>query len=498
MKITELNQDSTVRAWLDNLKPKVNTKLAYVQAVSAYTENTCLTPKELIAEADKEESDQIRMRDRKIKGRLIGFRSYMIDRGLADFTIKGRMAGVRSFYQSFDIELPKLQGERRRARTKEENRGIPTKEDLQTVLKVCEPLEKAVVLTGISSGLSSVEIQNLTLSQFKSGYDPVTGITTLKLQRTKTGVEFITFLSPEASTAILEYIDYRNRESKAATTHRMKQLLKQRTFSDQGYLFILRQIDESYLQNHDEETRKLSHIAVQKMFRSISTKAKQNTGKGLYNIVRSHNMRKYFNSALLNAGCDSFHVEFFMGHELDNTRAAYFRAQPEKLKEIYKKYIPYLTIQKENSIADAPEFKSMTEEIQTLKGENEKLRLDRFENEAIRKLKEEIEELKRDKSDREALRKEFSQVLEEDKNYWEEIDKIIKSIAEDTGMTPATVYENFRFDVPAGETLRDHLKRMHGDPEYRNKFKKAITTSDLEKRENEMGRRAIKTLAEEL
>jgi hypothetical protein len=79
------------------------------------------------------------------------------------------MAGIRSFHQSFDIELPKLQGERRKARTREENREIPTKEDLQTVLKICDPLEKAVLLTGVSSGLSSVEIQNITITDFKKG-----------------------------------------------------------------------------------------------------------------------------------------------------------------------------------------------------------------------------------------------------------------------------------------------------------------------------------------
>jgi hypothetical protein len=164
MKLNELRTDTTMKKWLSNLKPRHNTELAYLQALSAYTENTDMNPYELIAEADQEEVNQIRMRDRKIKDRIINFRSFMMDQGLADFTIRGRMAGVRSFYQSFDIELPKLQGERRKARTREENREIPTKEDLQTVLKICDPLEKAVLLTGVSSGLSSVEIQNITIT----------------------------------------------------------------------------------------------------------------------------------------------------------------------------------------------------------------------------------------------------------------------------------------------------------------------------------------------
>ena len=219
------------------------------------------------------------------------------------------MAGVRSFYQSFDIELPKLQGERRKARTLEENREIPTTEDLQTVLKVCDPLEKALILTGVSSGLSSVEIQNIKISEFKKGYDPETEIVTLKIQRVKTGVEFITFLSPEASRTTLEYLDFRERAVKAATPKRAKQLEKQKIVSDNGFLFILRQVDNKYLITHDEEIRKLTpENAVQKLYRSISDKAKKNTAGGCYNIIRSHNMRKFFNSALLNAGCDWFSI----------------------------------------------------------------------------------------------------------------------------------------------------------------------------------------------
>ena len=73
-------------------------------------------------------------------------------------------------------------------------------------------------------------------------------------------------------------------------------------------------------------------------------------------------MRKYFNSALLNAGADSFFVEFLMGHELDATRAAYFRANPDKLKELYKKFMSYLTIQPELDVSTNPEFRNAIEE----------------------------------------------------------------------------------------------------------------------------------------
>ncbi len=66
---------------------------------------------------------------------------------------------------------------------------------------------------------------------------------------------------------------------------------------------------------------------------------------------------------------NSFHVEFFMRHTLDDMSAAYFRANPEKLRELYLKYIPYLTIQKEADISESPEYLRIKQENQTLQAE---------------------------------------------------------------------------------------------------------------------------------
>jgi hypothetical protein len=58
-------------------------------------------------------------------------------------------------------------------------------------------VEKAILLTGVASGLSAQEIIKLKSKDFTKGYDPETEITTLKLRREKVNFDFITFLSPE-------------------------------------------------------------------------------------------------------------------------------------------------------------------------------------------------------------------------------------------------------------------------------------------------------------
>jgi hypothetical protein len=70
-----------------------------------------------------------------------------------------------------------------RVKPLEKNLRIPEKEELQEALKVADPLEKAVVLTGVSSGRAANKICDLTIGDFKRGYDPVSGITTLILRR---------------------------------------------------------------------------------------------------------------------------------------------------------------------------------------------------------------------------------------------------------------------------------------------------------------------------
>lgn len=211
MKITELKENILISEWLDNLNAAANTEETYLHAMQAFIDFTGMTPEELIDEAETESRLCILMRHRKIKRHFIGFRKYLQDKGLADFSVKSRMTGVRSFYNSFELELPKLQGEKRKARVKEGKKTIPKKEDLQEALKVCDPLEKAVLLVGVSSGLASNEISNLTIDQFKKGFDVNTGITTLEITRGKTGVDHVTYLSPEASAAVIEYLKFRER-----------------------------------------------------------------------------------------------------------------------------------------------------------------------------------------------------------------------------------------------------------------------------------------------
>lgn len=459
MNIANLKKDDTITEWLDNLNPVANTEYTYLQGMLAYVKYTKMTPQELKAEARKEIRSGVYPEDRKIKSYFIGYRKSMVTKGLADHSIKNRMMGVRSFYDSFEIDLPKIKSDRRKARTLEENDEVPTKEDLQAALKVCDPLERAVMLCGISSGLASNEIRNLRIKDFKKGYDNETGITTLKLRREKSGVSFVTFLSPEASRAVNDYLEYRDRETKAPTARRQRQLDKQKVVGDDGYLFILRQIDNEFLSTHDESLRQLTENAVQKLYRSISEKVRKNAKKGTYNVIRSHTMRKYFDSALHNAECDNFYIQFFEGHTLDDTRKAYFRADIDGMRDIYAKYIPYLTIEKALDISESEDFKRIKAEHADLIIEAERHRVERQE---IQELRRELEEQK------EAYRK----AIENATSRQDDISAIVQA---EVAKIQKSMFEGY--DAPKTQGDKDILemkKRALVDPEFRKEFKESV------------------------
>lgn len=391
MKVADLKNDLIITEWLDTLNPKPHTERNYLLAMQTFTNWTGKEPENLLTEAEEEIRSGKLMRQRQIKRDLIGFRKYLQDSGKAPTTVKNYLTGVKSFYRLFDIEIPTLPRSGDKARPLEKHNNIPSKEDLQEVLKVCDPMERAVILVGVSSGLSANEVIRLKVGDFTGGYDPETEITTLDLRRRKVGFDFITFLTPEASRCVIEYLNYRGRTVKTGETRRLGQLEKQKVFSDNGYLFIGRHIPDTWLKTRDEEERKLEHHSFMKVYRAISEKAQKNTTKGDWNLIRSHNIRKYFNSAMLNAGADSFFVEYCMGHTLDDTRAAYFRASPEKLRDIYAKYVPFLTIQKELDISESPEYQQIKKENHILQAETARHIVERSE---LKELRAEFEIMK--------------------------------------------------------------------------------------------------------
>jgi integrase len=208
--------------------------------------------------------------------------------------------------------------------------------------------DKAIVLTMASSGLAQREVRSLTLGNFYEGLDAETGITTLHLRRQKVRMDFITFISPEATRMIKDYLAARG-------------IHGHRGGEDTGHLFATRtgsQISEGRFVD---------------IFADTGKRAGYEKVSGTFSIVRPHALRKFFSSTLLNNGAD------LMGHRIDSTHEAYFRADPDKLKQRYMQYLPFL------SLSETGVRTVESSEYHRLVAENEELRR------ALREMKRELE-----------------------------------------------------------------------------------------------------------
>lgn len=413
MKSNELRDDTYIKNWLSGIGAKPNTKLIYVDCLRSYTEFLKKTPEQIIIESEEDIKSGKLMRERRIVNDLREFREHLDSSDIAPMSIKSRLTGVRSFYNYYNIQLPVLPRSATKARPQTKHREIPNKNDIRDILNIADPLEKTIVLTGVASGLAINEISNLKVQEFLDGYDKETEITTLHLIREKVGYEFYTFLTPEASRAVLAYLEFRNRTSERNNALMQEHLQKQRVNYDNkgkaiGYLFIGRYIPSEFLtlknRKEAEELRKLEPRSIQKIYRELSERARKASPSGEWNLIRSHNIRRLYNSTMLANRAELFFVDFTMGHQIDSTRDAYYRADPKALREEYKKYIPYLTIQKELNISESPEFLKIKSENEILARETARATVERVE---IQELKKELDEVKKKKEESSEISKEF-------------------------------------------------------------------------------------------
>ncbi len=215
------------------------------------------------------------------------------------------------------------------------------------------------------------------------------------MRREKVEVDFLTFLSPEATKSVCKYIKWRNQKPNFRGEIKNQIHNKRKIYTNDDFLFIKNDVPDEYLQDYDEKIRKLNLMGLTDVYRSLAKKSGQSTPLGKWQILRSHKMRAWFNSTLINAGADSFFVEYLMGHSIEESREVYFRANKEKMKERYMKYVPFLTIQKELDVSESPEYKQMKKENEYLQRETVKHVVERGDLKEVWKALEEEKEKRR-------------------------------------------------------------------------------------------------------
>lgn len=197
----------------------------YECAMRQYTTYNQMSMTELIQEAEKEEEDGVRWKHRTIRRRLIGFRTYLLQKYEYKATTKTYMARILTIYRYYEIELQALPSvsTRNKPNTQIRYEDLPTRDIIRRAVNNTDPQMRAIILFMSSSGTARTETTNLTIQDFINAtreyhnsksinevlqeLDPNRDIVPCwKIHRQKTNKDYYTFSSPESSRALIDYL----------------------------------------------------------------------------------------------------------------------------------------------------------------------------------------------------------------------------------------------------------------------------------------------------
>ncbi|MFR3376668.1 MAG: site-specific integrase [Methanobrevibacter smithii] len=331
MNITKQNSEVLEKFVFDrNLKN--STKREYKACIDKFTSLFNMGMKDLLAEAEAEEEEGIRWKKRKLKNRLIEYRSFLA-KDYYSSTVLGEISRIQTIYRHFGIEihdLPKLSIKNLKTSKPVVFMDLPDKKIIKDALKIANPIMKAIILFQVSSGCARNETLSLSIADFMeatSEYhnggsvenvlytlkDRLDVVPTFRLKRIKTGKYYYTFCTPEAVNEIISYMIGSNREL-----------------------------------NPEDKLFDLSKEWMVAQFSNLNNKLK--LGKcGTFNRFRSHMLRKFHASQLYNAenSLTLDEIDSLQGRSKNTVRTTYFMENPSNLKEKYIAAMDVLMINSE-------------------------------------------------------------------------------------------------------------------------------------------------------
>jgi site-specific recombinase XerD len=316
----DISKDTKLLQWFVNSDLSDATCRLYSMYMRYFCDCVGRTPTELIADAIKEIKEGKLPSERKESEYFAKYKVRLKERNLSPKSQSVAITCVRSFYKAYDIQLSANITKIKKPLPMRENMNFLTKVDIIKLITNCHSLrDKAIILCMSTSGLARQEIINLRMQDIT--FDD-SDIGTVSIRRQKSQVDYTTFIAPEAAQALKNYWEERSRTDK----------LKPKGQND--FVFV----------TYDNGTR-IDKTTFGKLFRTLASQLGYQNGE--YQIKsRSHALRKFFASTLENAGLPKNKIDHMLGHAPNSSDLAYFHYDVNKLKELYKTYLPHLSFER--------------------------------------------------------------------------------------------------------------------------------------------------------
>ena len=293
---------------------KEQTVVNYSVALKSYTRFHGKTLRDLLIEAMIDEHRKIPLKERRLKRRLINWRTDLLNQTTSRNTIKTYMNKILAFYRHFEVEIPQLKQLQLDQPYQTSYLDLPNKTHIHKVITEGQIhlWFQALILFMSSSGSAKAETLSLTVKHFIDGTtDYHSGgsvkevlnqlslkkniVPTLYLRRIKTDKYYYTFCSPEASEYIVRY------------------LLTREDLKPSDKIFPV------------------SDTTLTQEFQKVNDRLDFGF-KGRYRFFRSHTLRKFHAS---NINLTEEYIDALQGRSKDKVHETYIKTNPKELKEIY-------------------------------------------------------------------------------------------------------------------------------------------------------------------
>ena len=288
-----------------------STRTGYWSAIRKYETYHKLTMKELLQEAISEEENNTPLKDRKIKQRLISYRTFLLNSDLSQNTVRGYFTKIKTFYEHFEIEIPHLPNAKYAKEYETNYLDLPSKDHIRMALDISTLDLQAVILFMSSSGTAKAETLSLSVNDFilaTRDYHTNGSLNEIlnQLNKKENDKYYYTFCSSEATKYIVKYL---------LTRQNLKMSDKLFDFTYSTLLARFQEINDYY-----------------------------NWGfKGKYRFFRSHTLRKFHAS---NIGLSAEYIDALQGRSKNEIHSTYIKTNPDKLKEIYLSVMDNVMINK--------------------------------------------------------------------------------------------------------------------------------------------------------
>jgi integrase len=341
----KLQESNLYSNFINSLKSE-DTKKHYSAALRQYMRHYGMTKYSEMLLPDKEE---------KIKQYVIHLANRPGGTSKSVFSIL--FAALRNFYEMNDIEdikwrkIKRFTGEEL---PQHEDRCY-TNEEIQKLVQTADIKLKAAILLMASSGLRVGALPSLLTSHLERK-DDLYKISVYKGVKGKG--HYYTFCSPEAAKAIDIYLQFRERcgEKITSSSHLFRKDFDS-DFHDQARNNI-------QVWNRDAINTSMYRLLVKTGLITIDRVNPKNRKP----VKRSHGLRKFFETQLVDAGIHDIIIKKLMGHSPNtNMTQLYSKQSEETMLREFGKAIDFLTINEENRL------KRKVEKLEIEKSQYDKL-----------------------------------------------------------------------------------------------------------------------------